>query len=70
MNEILRFMLKRDKLTDGRTHVQKAFYNLPTTAFGRRWEIITCDVNSQLSYVLYILCTQIFSKTVSPSKRL
>ena len=25
--------------TDGRTYVQKAFYNLPTTAFGRRREI-------------------------------
>ena len=29
MNEILRFMQKRDERTDG----QKAFYNLPTTAF-------------------------------------
>ena len=35
MNEILRFVQKRDERTDGR----KAFYNLPTTAFGRR-EII------------------------------
>ena len=28
-----------DGWTDGRTHVRKAFYNLPTTAFGRRREI-------------------------------
>ena len=39
MNEILRFMQKRDERTDGRTDVQKAFYNLPTTAFGHRREI-------------------------------
>ena len=26
--------------TDGLTHVRKVFYNLPTTAFGRRREII------------------------------
>ena len=38
MNEILRFMQKRDERTDGR----KAFYNLPTSAFGRRREI-KCD---------------------------
>ena len=36
MNDILRFMQKHDEWTDGR----KAFYSLPTTAFGRRWEII------------------------------
>ena len=36
MNEILRFMQKRDARTD----VRKAFYNLPTTAFGLRQEII------------------------------
>ena len=42
MNEILRFMQKRDERTDGRTYVRKAFYNLPTTAFGRR-EIIIVD---------------------------
>ena len=40
MNEILRFMQKRDEQTYGRTDVRKAFYNLPTTAFGRRREII------------------------------
>ena len=27
-------------MTNGRTDVRKAFYNLPTTAFGRRQEII------------------------------
>ena len=36
MNEILRFMQKHDR----RTHGRKAFYNLPTTAFGHRREII------------------------------
>ena len=35
MNEILRFMQKHDERTDAR----KAFYNLTTTAFGRRREI-------------------------------
>ena len=35
MNEILRFMQKRDE----RTHIRKVFYNLPTTAFARRREI-------------------------------
>ena len=44
MNEILRFMQKHDertdRRTDGRTDVRKAFYNLPTSAFGRRREII------------------------------
>ena len=39
MNEILKFMQKRDERTDARTHVWKAFYNLLTTAFSRRWEI-------------------------------
>ena len=43
MNEILRFMQKGHKRTDGRMHtrmhIRKAFYNLPTTAFGRRREI-------------------------------
>ena len=42
MNEILRFMQKRDEQMDRRTHVRKAFYNLPTTAFGCRREIIKC----------------------------
>ena len=40
MNEILRFMQKRDEWT----HIRKAFYNLPTMAFGRRREIITQDM--------------------------
>ena len=35
MNEILKFMQKCDEGMDER----KAFYNLPTTAFNRRWEI-------------------------------
>ena len=35
MNEILKFMQKRDERTDR----QKAFYNLPTMAFGFRREI-------------------------------
>ena len=39
MNEILRFMQKRDERTDRRTDVRKAFYNLPTSAFGRMREI-------------------------------
>ena len=39
MNEILRFMQKRDERTDGQTDVRKAFYNLPTSAFGRSREI-------------------------------
>ena len=38
-------MQKRDEQTDARTHkhthVQKAFYNLPTMAFGHRQEIKT-----------------------------
>ena len=32
--EILRLMKKHDEWAHGRTHVQKAFYNLPTMAFG------------------------------------
>ena len=35
MNEILRFMQKRDERTD----IRKVFYNLPTSAFGHRREI-------------------------------
>ena len=30
---------------DGWMHVRKAFYNLPTMAFGRRWEIKTASSN-------------------------
>ena len=30
---------RMDALTDARTHLRKAFYNLPTTAFGRRRQI-------------------------------
>ena len=41
-------MQKRDERTDGR----KAFYNLPTTAFGRRREIIITG------YKCYIKCVK------------
>ena len=38
-------MQKRDE----RTRVRKAFYNLPTMAFGRRWEIINVHLIHVLS---------------------
>ena len=43
-------MYNRDKRTDGRTHVQKAFYNLPSAAGGRyKCRIYICKyfVNSE-----------------------
>ena len=63
MNEILRFMQKRDEqmddctdgLTDGRTHIRKVFYNLPTTAFGRRQEI---NILRKKMAILYRCVTQ------------
>ena len=35
--------------TDRRTYVRKAFYNLPTTAFGHRQEIIMYDGSAIIS---------------------
>ena len=36
------------QMDGGRTRVQKAFYNLPTTAFGRRWKI---NIVTQLQFI-------------------
>ena len=41
-------MKKREERTDERTQVWKAFYNLPTTALGRRWEIINVHVSKEV----------------------
>ena len=42
-------MQKRDERMDRRTHVRKVFYNFPTTAFGRRQEIIRDIVKRESS---------------------
>ena len=63
MNEILRFMQKRDERTDGR----KAFYNLPTTAFGWR-EIKIEQAISACEQALCQLCVLNFRVEVKEGK--